>query len=94
MLSLTKIGYTVSRSIGGRKRLGLGVVALFAFLLAMLPQSASAALVAYDGTNITWDAATIVTGLVAAVVAGVAGLVVIFIIKTGINFVFGLFRKR
>jgi len=50
-------------------------------------------LVTYDGTNVVFSSADLVTLSVTFIAAGVVGVVVLFVITQGLSFIFGMFSK-
>jgi len=53
-----------------------------------------AALVGWDGVSIAWDMSLLVTGVLGSLTAGVAGFMVIFLIRSGIDLLLKRFGKR
>lgn len=68
----------------------LAVMCLIAFDLGMT--KAQAALVSYDGTNVTWSVADLLTPLTTAVIAAVGAAVVIFTIWVGVRWIFRMVK--
>lgn len=68
----------------------LCMLALMACVFFGFTPKANAALVTYDGTNITWDTTAIATPLVAAIVAAIGLGVVVSVIWLGFRWIMKL----
>lgn len=74
--------------VAGLRRSAFAMCALFALAVGFFaPAKAHAALVSYDGTNITWTPADLLTPLTNAITTAVAAAVVIFVIVVGVRWV-------
>ncbi len=68
----------------------LALMCLVAFNLGV--SKAQAALVSYDGTNVSWSVTDLLTPLTTAIVAAVGAAVVIFTIIVGVRWIFRMVK--
>jgi hypothetical protein len=70
------------------------MLAIMACVFFGFTPPASAALVTYDGTNVTFSAAELLNPLVSALTVAIAAAAVIFIIVVGVRWLFRMVKGR
>jgi hypothetical protein len=100
-VTLDAVTHQVVHSTPARRNSGVSALWRFICMLAIMAcvffgftPPASAALVTYDGTNVTFSAAELLTPLVSALTVAIAASAVLFIIVVGVRWLFRMVKGR